>query len=199
MSTVLKTTATDHVVLLDGSRRPAGKMAKSVVHHDQTPLHLALSCYLFDQHRRLFISQRARTKQTWPGFITNSACGHPRPDESLYTAARRIVRRELGCEMDQITTVLPHFSYREVSPENIVEWEYCPVIVATVDSNELNPNPDEVDGGIWLSWSSFVALAMQPDAIGLSPWCKLQVSALRDHGAPYEMPDRSCELPSYLI
>ncbi len=111
-------------------------------------------------------------KLTWPGAITNSACDHPLPGESLHAAARRVVRRELGCDIDNIITVLPHFRYRAVSAANIVEWEYCPVIAATVDSAAIRPNPDEVEGGMWLSWPSFVELTTQRDALGLSPWCK---------------------------
>lgn len=189
----------DHVVLLDQSLRPAGDMAKDTVHHSDTPLHLAVSCYLFDEHRRLFVSQRSRTKLTWPGAITNSACGHPMPGESLHRAARRVVHRELGCDIENITTVLPHFRYRAVSAANIVECEYCPVVVATVDSAALTPNPAEVDGGIWLNWYAFAEVAPQLDPLGLSPWCKLQVDQLRGPRAPYEIADRACELPDYLL
>lgn len=194
-------TTTDHVdrvVLLDQRLRPSGDMAKDVVHHSGTPLHLAVSCYLFDENRLLFVSQRSRAKLTWPGAITNSACGHPLPGEPLHDAARRVVRRELGCDIDNIATVLPHFRYRAVSDTNIVEWEYCPVIAATVSSAAITPNPDEVEGGIWLSWHSFVELATQHDTLGLSPWCKLQTNQLRDCTAPYEIADRTHELPKYL-
>lgn len=188
---------TDHVVLLDRHMEPAGSMPKDVVHHDKTPLHLAVSCYLFDQHQRLFVSQRARTKHTWPGAITNSACGHPAPGETLHHAAHRIVRRELGCEIHRIATVLPHFRYRAVSPEKVVEWEYCPVIVATIDSREITLNPEEVDGGLWLNWKTFAELTQRHDTIGLSPWCKLQVAALRG-AAPNEISDKTHQLPTYL-
>lgn len=192
------TSQIDHVVLLDQSLRPSGDMAKDVVHHTDTPLHLAVSCYLFDENRFLFVSQRSRKKLTWPGAITNSACGHPLPGESLHAAARRVVRRELGCDIDNIITVLPHFRYRAVSAANIVEWEYCPVIAATVDSAAIRPNPDEVEGGMWLSWPSFVELTTQRDALGLSPWCKLQTEQLHADLAPYEIADRTHELPNYL-
>ncbi|EFV14553.1 isopentenyl-diphosphate Delta-isomerase [Segniliparus rugosus] len=192
------TADSEHVVLLDDALLPAGSAPKATVHDAETPLHLALSCYLFDQDRRLFVSQRARSKLTWPGVVTNSACGHPLPGEPLHHAARRVVRRELGCEIRELSTVLPHFSYRAVSSANIVEWEYCPVVVARVDSRELSPNPEEVEGGLWLRWDSFVELARQPEAMGLSPWCRLQMKELGEHQAPYERADRTNELPGYL-
>lgn len=195
---ITTTDQTDRVVLLDQALRPSGEMAKDTVHHKDTPLHLAVSCYLFDENRLLFVSQRSRTKLTWPRAITNSVCGHPLPGESLHGAARRVVRRELGCEIENIATVLPHFQYRAVSASNIVEWEYCPVIVATIESAAIRPNPEEVEGGIWLNWGSFAEMIAQDDILGLSPWCKLQVGELRGCSAPYEIPDRTDELPSYL-
>jgi isopentenyl-diphosphate delta-isomerase len=38
----------ESVVLLDEAGRARGAEAKAVVHHAQTPLHLAFSCYLFN-------------------------------------------------------------------------------------------------------------------------------------------------------
>ncbi|WP_078322722.1 isopentenyl-diphosphate Delta-isomerase [Mycobacteroides chelonae] len=200
MNASVKTAAPEHVVLLDQSLQPIGSTPKSHVHHDNTPLHLAVSCYLFDENLRLFVSQRAYTKLTWPGVITNSACGHPLPQESLHDAVRRIVNRELGCNVRQLATVLPNFSYHAVSEDGIVEWEYCPVVVGAIESAELAPNPDEVAGGFWLTWGAFAKLAVQqPDTIGLSPWCKLQAAALGGFEQPYNMSDRSGELPKYLV
>ncbi|MEX3758274.1 isopentenyl-diphosphate Delta-isomerase [Mycobacteroides abscessus] len=194
-----KTVTSEHVVLLDQSLQPIGSTPKSNVHHANTPLHLAVSCYLFDENQRLFVSQRAYTKLTWPGVITNSACGHPLPQESLHSAVHRIVNRELGCAVRQLATVLPNFSYHAVSEEGIVEWEYCPVVVGTIESAELELNPDEVAGGFWMTWDAFVKFAaQQPDTIDLSPWCQLQAAALRGFEQPYNMSDRTAELPKYL-
>jgi isopentenyl-diphosphate delta-isomerase len=187
----------DRVVLLDQACRPVGSMLKKDAHTKKTPFHLALSCYLFDDRGRLLVTQRAPTKTTWPGVVTNSACGHPDVNESLQDAARRVVRHELGCEITDFVTVLPDFSYRAVSDQGIVEWEYCPVVAAHAARNDVVLNGGESDGALWLEWPSFVTLA-DSGAGELSPWSRLQVEVLKGLGAPSAWPDRTAELPSFL-
>ncbi|HEY0807811.1 MAG TPA: isopentenyl-diphosphate Delta-isomerase, partial [Pseudonocardiaceae bacterium] len=76
----------EHVILLDQDGNSIGTADKATVHHTETPLHLAFSCYLFDRRGRVLLSQRALAKKTWPGVWTNSACGHPAPGEELADA-----------------------------------------------------------------------------------------------------------------
>ena len=57
---------------------PVGQAPKSVVHHDDTPLHLAFSCYVVDPAGRLLVTTRAASKPSFPGVVTNTVCGHPR-------------------------------------------------------------------------------------------------------------------------
>ena len=55
----------EEVVLLDEEGRSIGTVAKAEVHHRETPLHLAFSCYLFDGEGRLLLTRRALHKPTW--------------------------------------------------------------------------------------------------------------------------------------
>ena len=59
------------VVLLDEEGRRIGTAAKSEIHHDSTPLHLAFSCYLFDGAGRVLLTRRALDKRAFPGVWTN--------------------------------------------------------------------------------------------------------------------------------
>lgn len=164
------------VVLLDEAGRAVGTTPKADVHHADTPLHLAFSCYLFDSRKRLLTTRRALHKPTWPGAWTNSVCGHPLPGEELTDAVRRRVRDEIGVGVEGVRLLLPGFRYRAVMPNGVVENEMCPVLVATTDET-LAPDPDEVDDTAWVDWVTFrdgVLNGTRP----ISPWCREQVEQL---------------------
>ncbi|WP_193614225.1 isopentenyl-diphosphate Delta-isomerase [Nocardioides lijunqiniae] len=164
------------VVLLDEAGRAVGTTPKQGVHHRETPLHLAFSCYLFDAEGRLLMTRRALTKSTWPGAWTNSVCGHPGPGEPMTDAVRRRVRDEVGVDAAGVRLMLPAFRYRAVMPNGVVENEMCPVYVATT-TGTLAPDPTEVDDVAWVDWSRFRAEVLDGSR-EISPWCREQVALL---------------------
>jgi isopentenyl-diphosphate delta-isomerase len=56
----------ESVVLVDEAGYATGTAAKSAVHHARTPLHLAFSCYLFNETGQFLLTRRATSKLTWP-------------------------------------------------------------------------------------------------------------------------------------
>lgn len=165
----------ERVVLLDGRGDAVGTAPKATVHHQDTPLHLAFSCYLIDGKGRLLLTQRAHGKATWPGLWTNSCCGHPAPREPLVAAVRRRLRDELGAEADGIDLILPRFRYRAVMGNGLVENEMCPVFLARAAS-EVTLNSDEVADARWHPW--WEVSTILTDIVATSPWFRLQVAAL---------------------
>lgn len=166
------------VVLLDEAGRDIGTCPKAEVHHTQTPLHLAFSCYVVDRSGRLLITRRALDKATWPGVWTNSCCGHPAPGEALGEAVRRRVREELGLHLNPPRLLLPAFRYRAEMADGTVENEMCPVLLASCpDPAALRPDPAEVGEAEWVDWVTFRddVLAARRE---VSPWCVLQVAQL---------------------
>lgn len=161
------------VVLLDEDGRATGTADKATVHHEQTPLHLAFSAYVFDPRGRFLLTRRALGKRTWPGVWTNSCCGHPGPDEDMVSTVRRRLTDELGLVADKIDLVLPRFRYRAVMPDGIVENEMCPVYRVTV-SGEPAPDPEEVMAYEWVPWP--------PKDRELSPWATEQLGELVEIG-----------------
>ncbi|HEY2193329.1 MAG TPA: isopentenyl-diphosphate Delta-isomerase [Actinomycetospora sp.] len=173
--------APELVVLLDPDGTAIGTASKAEVHHADTPLHLAFSCYLVDDADRLLMTRRATTKRTFPGVWTNSFCGHPAPGEALDDAVRRRGRQELGIDVGPPRLVLPRFSYR-AEQDGIIEREMCPVFTARV-SGEPAPDPAEVEDVRPVAWSELVTAVRAASWPGLSPWCVEQVAELAALGA----------------
>lgn len=192
------------VVLLDDAGRAIGTGAKSRIHHDDTPLHLAFSCYVVDDDGALLVTRRAAGKRSFPGVVTNSVCGHPRPGEALDDAVHRRARDELGIGLRDLRLVLPEFRYRAVM-SGIVEHELCPVFVARIDTSDssgssdrggepagqrVRVDPAEVGDVSWIPWERFAADAAAGTIAALSPWCREQVQALTRLGDdPHDWPE----------
>ena len=168
--------AEELVVLLDEQGHHLGTTPKAGVHHADTPLHLAFSCYLFDDAGRLLLTRRALSKPTWPGAWTNSVCGHPAPGECLDAAVRRRVGDEVGLRAVGVRLLLPAFRYRAVMPDGVVENEMCPVLVATAEG-VVDPDPREVEDHRWVDWGDF-RRGVLDGSREVSPWCRDQVTQL---------------------
>ena len=171
----------DPVVLLDASGSPIGEAPKSTVHHDDTPLHLAFSSYVFDRAGRLLVTTRAASKPSFPGVVTNTVCGHPRPGEDLAKAVRRRARSELGVDVRDLRLVLPDFRYR-AEMNGLVEHELCPVFVGFATDAATAPDPEEVDAAVWVPWAQFSAEVLESRRT-VSPWCAEQVPRLTALGS----------------
>jgi isopentenyl-diphosphate Delta-isomerase len=167
---------TEQVILLDEAGNAVGLADKATVHHADTPLHLAFSCYLFDGQDQLLLSQRALDKKTWPGVWTNSCCGHPGPGEALADSVRRRLRDELGVRATDVELVLPRFRYRAVMDDGVVEHEMCPVFRAYTEDRPA-PNPAEVADVRWTPWRRLIS-QVSTGQLSLSPWCQLQLAGL---------------------
>ena len=170
--------AAEQVVLVDDAGSPTGVADKATVHGEQTPLHLAFSCHVFDRDGRVLVTRRALGKLTWPGVWTNAFCGHPAPGEHLEDAVRRRGARELGLTLGGLEVVLPDFRYRAVDASGVVENEICPVYRAVVDAYPV-PAADEVAEWVWTPFAALRdAVASAPYAF--SPWLALQLARWPD-------------------
>ena len=166
---------TELVVLLDEQGQDIGTADKRTVHHADTPLHLAFSCYIFDRAGSVLVTQRALDKVSFPGVWTNSCCGHPAPGESMEDAVRRRVGQELGIELTGLTLLLPRFRYR-AEMDGVVENEMCPVFVALTD-DPVSADPVEVAEARWEPWVEFRGAVLNRSRT-VSSWCVDQVIEL---------------------
>lgn len=166
------------IVLVDEDGLPTGTAEKWSSHHAQTPLHLAFSCYVFDEDGRFLMTRRALGKKVWPGVWSNTVCGHPAPGESHADAIARRLDYELGMTVRDVEVALPDHLYRAPPFQGVVEYEFCPVFFARA-AGEPRPNPVEVEGCAWLRWEVFVARALQDPVDRYSWWCKNQLRELQ--------------------
>ena len=164
------------VVLLDEDGNAIGSAPKASVHHCETPLHLAFSCYVFDEAGRLLVTRRALDKPTFPGVWTNSVCGHPEPGEELVDAVARRAGQELGLTLRDVTLVLPAFRYAATMPSGVRENEMCPVFTA-VTADAVVPDPCEVAVAEWVAWDAFRESVLSGER-EVSLWCAQQVAEL---------------------
>jgi len=178
---------TEWVVLCAPDGSAAGSAPKQSVHHRDTPLHLAFSCYVFDPDGRVLVTRRAHDKKTFPGVRTNSCCGHPAPGESMRIAVQRRMSQELGIAPTGLDLILPTFRYRATAVDGTVENELCPVYRALTTDAQVTVAPTEVDEAWWVPWAVFAADVDNPDS--LSPWGTQQVKQLRALGPdPFAWP-----------
>ena len=170
----------ENVVLLDETGSACGAAAKAVVHHGQTPLHLAFSAYLFNEAGQFLLTRRAESKPTWPGVWTNTCCGHPQPGEPVADSVRRRLRQELGIDTAELVLVLPRFRYQARMDNGVLENEVCPVYAAYSDAAPA-PDPAEVAETRWVDWDEFCA-AVRTGQQSISPWCAMQLDELTTLG-----------------
>ena len=168
----------DLVVVLDELGDPCGTAPRKSIHQQQTPLHLAFSCYITKPSGEVLVTRRALTKSTWPGIWTNSCCGHPRPGEQIESAVARRVHEELGITLADIQPLLPDYRYTAVDASGIMENEVCPVYLGIADGDDVDPDPREIVEYRWASWAALSLVAENAPWL-LSPWASEQIALLR--------------------
>ena len=166
--------AGEHVIWLDEQNKPSGMLEKNASHTFNSPLHLAFSCWIFNDQGQLLVTRRSLHKKAWPGVWTNSVCGHPQSGETTEDAVIRRARFELSADITALASVYADFRYCATDPNGIMENEVCPVYAAQLTS-QLQPNADEV---MDYQWSNLEDVLSGIDATpwAFSPWMVMQAS-----------------------
>lgn len=163
------------IYYVDEQGVPTGETApKLAAHTAKTRLHAAFSCYVFNENGQILVTRRASTKKVWPGVWTNSVCGHPAPGESDEDAIARRADFELGMTIADVEVMLPDYIYKTPPFNGIIEYEFCPVYLARMES-EPTPNSAEVDDFKWMNWNEFMTELKKDKNNAWSFWCKDQV------------------------
>lgn len=166
------------IVLVDEQGNPVGSAEKLSAHNANTPLHLAFSCYVFNDRGEILVTKRAQVKKVWPGVWSNTVCGHPAPGEEIVDAIKRRLDYELGMTAYDFELVIPDYVYKTPPFKGVIEHEYCPVYFAK-SKLQPQPNPAEVDDSEWLPWSEYVKELEADQSDKYSWWSKDQLKCLK--------------------
>jgi isopentenyl-diphosphate delta-isomerase type 1 len=141
----------EYVILVDEHDRETG-YAEKLSAHQQNLLHRAFSVFILREcgQLELLLQQRASGKYHSPGLWTNTCCSHPRPGESVTSAANRRLREELGvvASLKQVG----RFQYNAHFPNGLSENEIDHVLVGTIPAQTpIIPDFEEVQAYRWVS------------------------------------------------
>jgi isopentenyl-diphosphate Delta-isomerase len=129
----------EEVILVNEKDEEIGLMEKMEAHRKGL-LHRAFSILVFNSKGELLLQKRANGKYHSKGLWSNTCCSHPRKGETVYAAAQRRLKEEMGftCELE----VKGSFIYKTELPEGLTENEYDYVLagysdaIPVVDPNE---------------------------------------------------------------
>ena len=139
-----RTVTPELVVLLDEDGRAVGTADKAGVHHADTPLHLAFSCYVFDDAGNVLRHPAGAAQAHVPRRVDQQLL---RPPGARRAArGRRTPPGRAGARhrpSTDLRLVLPRFRYR-AEQDGVVENEMCPVFVGSA-AGTVRADPDEVE------------------------------------------------------
>lgn len=129
------------VILVDENDIQTG-LAEKLEAHEKALLHRAVSVFVINSSGEWVLQRRAFDKYHSNGLWTNTCCTHPHPGESVFDAARRRLREEMGF-ICNVTWLFPYI-YREKLDNDLTEHEFDHIFFGVTDSNPLI-NPSEVE------------------------------------------------------
>ena len=158
----------EQVILVNKKDQPIGLMDKLEA-HEKGALHRAVSVFIFNSDNQLLMQRRSLGKYHTPGIWSNTACSHPRDNESTISCANRRLFEEMGV----IAKIRPvfNFLYKAELSNTLTEHELDHVFIGFSNKNP-DPNPEEVYDWKYVDETSLKKLLHDiPEAF--SPWFKM--------------------------
>lgn len=170
------------VILVDHNDREIGIMDKLPAHLEGV-LHRAFSVFVFNDNMELLMQCRANSKYHSGGLWSNTCCSHPMPGESLFTAAHRRMKEELGLTVE--LKKAGAFVYKARINDRITEYELDHVLFGI--SNDLpRINPSEVKE--WAYWpTAVIERKLKEQPFLFTAWFRLIFPAIKSTLSGYEI------------
>ncbi|GAB7080636.1 NUDIX hydrolase [Megalodesulfovibrio paquesii] len=142
------------VEAVDSRNRPLAVMPLQVVHAQQL-FHRSVRIMVYNPAGKLYLQKRSRNKSVYPGRWEISASGHAQAGESQEDAARREVAEELGIHVERLSLRL------EIPATPLTAFEFITVFSAGLVHAVPRPNPEELDGGMFVDADEMDYLARE--------------------------------------
>jgi len=137
------------VILVDQNDIQTGVAGKFEA-HQKGLLHRAVSVFIINSKGEWLIQLRAFDKYHSNGLWTNACCTHPLPGESVFDAAKRRLKEEMGILCN--VTWLFSFIYKEKLDNELTENELDHVFFGISDNDPVI-NTGEVEAWKRISFS----------------------------------------------
>ncbi len=165
----------DHVILVSPKDKPVGYMEK-IEAHKKGLLHRAISVFIFNERNEMLIQRRALSKYHTPGIWSNTACSHPRKNETVIEAADRRLFEEMGMK-----TSLNYgfkFLYKAEFSNGLIEHELDHVFFGFSNEKPSLNNSEVCDYKYLDQGNLEKMISHQPEIF--SPWFKLTYKKVFD-------------------
>ncbi len=158
----------EKVILVNEQDEAIGEMEKLEA-HKQGALHRAFSVFIFNDKNELLLQRRALNKYHSAGLWTNTCCSHPRPGETIYAAAQRRLKEEMGLDAELIHKGF--FIYKTPFENGLTEHELDHVFIGI--SNRVPViNSEEVHSFKYLSLQK-IKEEIQTSPENFTSWFKI--------------------------
>ena len=167
--------AQQQVIAVDADDQEEGVVNRLEAHTGEGIRHRAFTCLLFDEAGRILLAQRSPEKRLWDTCWDGTVASHPRPGQSQEDATAQRLTEELGIEPAQYRDlrVTDRFEYKRYYENEGLEWEVCAVLQATITDVDLDPDPAEIGGLLWVDYEHLHEHPRFYRQLRLCPWFEI--------------------------
>lgn len=145
-----------------------GKITRKEAHKSPQIIHRAIAIFVFDKKGRFLIQKRSLTKDTHPGYWSDSVGGHVQYGEEYLDVAVREIQEELGIKVNPIDLILLGKMITKDSNETEMNTVYK---LSLKETPVIKANTDEV------AETKFVSLKVLREMMKYENWtpCSIQL------------------------
>ena len=164
--------ARQDVIAVDADDDPEGLVNRLEAHTGDGVRHRAFTALVFDGDDNVLLAQRAPDKRLWDTHWDGTVASHPVEGQTQLEATRERLEEELGVTADQYDDleVTDRFEYKRHYLDEGVEWEVCAVLKATVTDTDLDTDPNEVGGTLWVDYEDLWENPRNYRQLRTCPW-----------------------------